>query len=383
MKWLNEGDSILVKGSSTKPYEIKKVGGVVSCSCIAWKVLGGPAYSRLCKHILKNVYPDCMITQQNRISKDDPVLPWNGVPSIFKLNKNLNQLKTVIDNNFDEEDTDEESKEKELTKPVPPVLLAHNWEPSIDPTGYWISEKFDGCRAWWDGQNFISRLGNIFHAPEWFKNKFPKDIILDGELWAGRGKFQETMSIVKKLIPNDQEWANIQYVVFDMPKNKAKFEKRVSDLYLIPNITMVNQNICSGIDHLKEELKKVEEKGGEGLMLRQAGSYYEEGRSSTLLKVKTWYDAEATVIAHIPGKGKHKGRLGALLVKMPNDKEFELGTGFSDKERENPPNIGTVITYRYVKLTKDGIPNPASYWRIAENQPRKMKKNILDPDVFK
>ena len=109
----------------------------------------------------------------------------------------------------------------------------------------------------------------------------------------------------------------------------------------------------------------MESLGGEGLMLRQPGSRYEAGRSATLLKVKTFHDAEASVLEHIPGAGRHKGRLGALLVQLPDGTKFSVGTGFSDYQRENPPPVGSTITFRYQELTDGGVPRFPSFVRIT------------------
>lgn len=85
-------------------------------------------------------------------------------------------------------------------------------------------------------------------------------------------------------------------------------------------------------------------------------------RSRTLLKVKSWHDAEAVVVGHVPGKGKHKGRLGALRcttggrANSPPAMWFELGTGFSDAQREAPPAIGSIVTFKYQELTPAGVP---------------------------
>jgi DNA ligase 1 len=100
-------------------------------------------------------------------------------------------------------------------------------------------------------------------------------------------------------------------------------------------------------------------------MLRQPGSLYEVGRSQTLLKVKTFFDAEALVIDYTDGKGKHKGRLGALVVQLPDGTEFNIGTGFSDAQRETPPVIGSMVTFRYQELTDGGVPRFPSFLRVA------------------
>ena len=115
----------------------------------------------------------------------------------------------------------------------------------------------------------------------------------------------------------------VTYVVFDAPNAKGGFEDRIAHAKKVvaraeaPHARVLDHAQCTGIAHLREELARVEALGGEGLMLRQPGSKYVPGRSTTLLKVKTFHDAEAKVIDHAPGTGKHKGRLGALLVRLP------------------------------------------------------------------
>ena len=96
-------------------------------------------------------------------------------------------------------------------------------------------------------------------------------------------------------------------------------------------------------------------------MLREPGSRYEAGRSNTLLKVKQFHDAEARVLEHLPGTGRHKGRLGALLVALADGTQFSVGTGFTDVQRENPPPVGSTITFRYQELTDRGVPRFPSF----------------------
>jgi DNA ligase-1 len=182
------------------------------------------------------------------------------------------------------------------------------WNPSIDPTGWWMSEKYDGLRGYWDGQKLWSRKGNLIHAPDYFLAELPRDIALDGELWIGHGKFEETMSIVRSETPDDR-WDRVRYLVFDAPQAKGTFEERMQ--FLRENVSegnrfvkVVAQERCHGVAQLLAERDRVVREGGEGLMLRQPESAYEARRSPTLLKVKPFDDAEATVIAHEPGKGK-------------------------------------------------------------------------------
>jgi DNA ligase 1 len=247
----------------------------------------------------------------------------------------------------------------------PPILLAHRWDTVTDLAGWWMSEKLDGVRAYWDGRSFLSRLGNRFVAPAWFVAGLP-DVPLDGELWAGRKQFQRTVSIARRQDAGDS-WRELTYVVFDAPGVDAAFEQRLGfvrdhvEAHRPPHVRWHPHDRCAGLDHLREELARVEALGGEGLMMRQPGSRYEIGRSWTLRKVKTFHDAEARVIGHDRGAGRHAGRLGALQCELADGTVFHVGTGLSDAERDDPPPVGSIITYRYQELSNDGVPRFPSY----------------------
>ncbi len=252
----------------------------------------------------------------------------------------------------------------------PALLLANVWSPSIDPTGWWISEKYDGLRGYWDGRKLWSRKGTAIQAPDYFLAELPKDIALDGELWIGRGQFEETLSTVLSQTP-DERWKRVHFMVFDAPQAKGTFEERVQLIAAtLPKqnqfVKPVLQYPCKGTAHLLAERDRVVGLGGEGLMLRKPESDYAAGRSPTLLKVKPQDDAEATVLAHLPGKGKFAGKLGSLRVRTAEGLEFSIGTGFTDAQREAPPAVGSVITYRYRGLTAKGLPRFPSYLRARK-----------------
>ncbi len=330
---LADGESVEVKGSAAKPYIIKNAGGIFSCSCPAWRNQS-TGVVRTCKHIRK---------LRGDAAEEERLKTVLSVP--------------VVNN---------------VKKEVPPLLLAETWDKSINPINYLLSEKLDGVRAYWNGKDFISRQGNIYHAPTWFKADMPP-FELDGELFVGRKQFQKTVSIVRRQDQNYEGWRDITYFVFDAPKLPGDFETRFVDLKqkLRVNpakyVKVLNHIRCEGLDHMYEELEAINAAGGEGLMLRDPKSLYEVGRSRTLLKVKSFLDDEATVIGYQAGKGRHKGRMGALLVKF-RDKEFLIGTGFSDEERNNPPPIGSVLTFKYQELSTDGVPRFASFLRIKEDE---------------
>lgn len=270
------------------------------------------------------------------------------------------------------------AKEKDLTaaKPAtareaPHLLLANVWDPSIDPTGWWMSEKYDGLRGYWDGRKLWTRQGNLIHAPDYFLAELPHDIALDGELWVGHGKFEETISIVRSETPDDR-WKGVHFMVFDAPQAKGTFEERMQFLRAtLPDanhfVRVVAQQRCQGAAQLLAERDRMVKMGGEGLMLRKPESAYEPRRSPTLLKVKPYDDAEATVIAHEPGKGKFAGKLGALRVRTDDGREFSVGSGLTEADRESPPPMGTVITYRFRGLTAKGMPRFPSFLRIRRD----------------
>jgi len=254
----------------------------------------------------------------------------------------------------------------------PPLLLANVLGPQVDPAAYLVSEKFDGVRALWDGQTLHFRSGQAIAAPSWFLEHLPAQA-LDGELWLGRGRFEELSGFVRRLRPEDTEWRQIRYLIFELPDAPGPFTDRAQRIREIvatagwPQLVAVPQFRVKDRKELKTKLEEIVHAGGEGLMLHLADAPYLTGRSDVLLKLKPLSDTEATVVGHIPGKGKFQGMLGALRVEMPDGKQFVIGTGFTDAVRKQPPVVGTVVTYTYRGLTKNGLPRFASYLRVRNN----------------
>ncbi|WP_150909731.1 DNA ligase [Marinobacter halotolerans] len=256
----------------------------------------------------------------------------------------------------------------------PSLALADVYEEGVDLKDYWLSEKLDGVRAYWDGQKLWSRGGNIYQAPAWFTENFP-NTKMDGELWMGRGRFAELSGAVRRRVPEDNNWRRIRFMVFDLPGMNKPFTERISALknLLIPSpspfLQMVEQRRVASHVELMAALDQVAEAGGEGLMLKRGASYPTVGRSDDLLKVKKYQDAEAVIVAHLPGDGKFEGLLGSVRVELPDGREFHIGTGFSDAERKSPPPIGTVITYKHYGFTSTGLPRFASFMRVRNDEP--------------
>ncbi|PID45415.1 MAG: DNA ligase [Proteobacteria bacterium] len=254
---------------------------------------------------------------------------------------------------------------------APELVLAKVYKKRSDISRYWVSEKLDGVRAYWNGEQFISRQGNVFTAPKWFTQGFPTHP-LDGELWLKRGGFEELFSVVSKDAPIDEEWRKVTYQVFDLPNIKGTFTQRIRHMKALvsntenPHLKMVEQYRVPSHQALMVALDDAVHAGAEGLMLRHESAPYRAGRSGDLLKVKRFDDAEARVIKHLPGKGKYQGMMGALLLETEDGMRFRVGSGFSDKERANPPQIGALVTYKYYGMTKKGKPRFASFLRVRE-----------------
>jgi DNA ligase len=334
---IQDGESVEMKGSAAQPYILKNTGGVYSCSCPAWRNQSVAIEKRTCKHLRK------YRGEQAELDRVGSVAPSKRTD--------------------DGEENGEEAK-------GPPLLLAQTWTNDVDLAGWWMSEKLDGVRAYWDGKQLLSRLGNILHAPDWFVAGLPATP-LDGELWLARKSFQRTVSIVRRQDKSDH-WKEISYLVFDAPAEESPFEERIKFLKdalartTAKHIQLHDHQQCKSVEHLRDELARIESLGGEGLMLREPGSKYQIGRSATLLKVKTFHDAEARVVEHEAGSGRHKGRLGALVVHLADGTQFSVGTGFSDAQRANPPPIGSTITFRYQELSDRGVPRFPSFVRLND-----------------
>ncbi len=248
-----------------------------------------------------------------------------------------------------------------------PLMLVSTWKPGQSVSGWWVSEKFDGIRALWTGSELQTRNGHRIEAPDWFTADLPQ-VPLDGELWVGRGQFARTLSIVRDQVPGPG-WKEVRFWVFDAPEVPGALELRWEALrqWTLPaHVTPVPQERLQTEAELQVRLEALQRQGGEGLVLRRPQSRYTSGRSQDWLKVKPYEEGEAVVLRHLPGKGKHTGRLGSLEVQLPDGAVFRLGTGFSDAEREVPPPVGSTVEFRYSGRTRHGLPRFAVFLREHE-----------------
>lgn len=247
-------------------------------------------------------------------------------------------------------------------------MLPQEYSSEINVSGWWMSEKLDGVRAYWDGETLYSKNGVVLSPPAEFTAGWPP-FPLEGELWGGRGTFAQTVSRVLQQQAHPG-WLDLKYSIFDVPDAHGNFRhrlKRVEGWFSRnrpPYMFLIPQTEVKDAAHLLQHLDKVVEHGGEGLIVRDPEGTYAPGRSATILKVKLFEEAEATVVEHISGSGRNRGRLGSLRVCTPEGIEFKVGTGFTDAERENPPPLGAEITYKYTGYYKSGIPRFPVYLRM-------------------
>jgi DNA ligase-1 len=254
---------------------------------------------------------------------------------------------------------------------LPALMLAKYWQADHDPAAFLVSEKLDGVRAFWDGRDLRFRSGRRIAAPAWFTAALPA-IALDGELWLGRRSFDRLSGIVRRNTPVDVEWRDVRYMIFDLPGEPGPFSERaarVASLVAVANVPWLQP-----VEHwrvpdrkaLQGQLLRNVEDGAEGLVLHRADALWTAGRSDALRKLKTIPDEDARVISYLPGKGRHLGRMGALVLEMPSGQRFALGSGFSDAQRDTPPPLGAFVTYRYRDRTPAGVPRFASFLRVRE-----------------
>jgi DNA ligase-1 len=256
----------------------------------------------------------------------------------------------------------------------PRVMLATVYHAGIDVADYYVSEKLDGVRGHWDGHRLSTRSGLAIEPPAWFTAHWPAQP-MDGELWIGRGRFEDASALVRAGAGDDGAWREARFMVFDLPADPGPFATRLRhmrallDHAVIAGLRLFPQFRVQVAVVLDAWLARIIAAGGEGLVLQHRDAHYHAGRSEDLLKYKPYDDAEARVVGYTPGLGKYAGLTGALIVERPDGQRFRIGSGFSDAQRAHPPAIGSQVTYRYNGLTGNGTPRFARFLRVRELMP--------------
>ena len=285
---------------------------------------------------------------------------------------------------------------KSLIRIIFPVLLLLNFAFSLDllrlseykeqNVSDWLaSEKLDGVRAYWDGENLLSRQGKKLNAPLSFTKNFPK-FALDGELYAKELKFEEIQASVMGKLPDEKAWSRLKFHIFDVPEASGGLLTRLEILAKFlknepnQNLIIIKQIKMRDNAQFLKFAENIIAKGGEGAVVREPNAPYERKRSKNALKFKKFKDAECEVIAVNKGSGKYANLAGSLTCKAlggKDDKEkasepkegtiFKIGSGLSDKNRQEPPKIGSIITYKFQNLTSNGKPRFPIFLRVRED----------------
>lgn len=236
---------------------------------------------------------------------------------------------------------------------------------------YFVSEKLDGVRGRWTGEHLETRNGHRISAPAWFTAGWP-EIPMDGELWIAGGRFEEVSGIVRRQAPADAEWRRVKFMVFDLPAHPGTFAERVAAMQALrdvpPWLVVIDQFRVADARELDRRLAEIVANGGEGLILHHQDNRYAAGPSRGLLKYKPWQEGEAKVVAHVPGKGKYAGLVGALLVETDDGRRFRVGSGLADADRAAPPPLGAHIVYRYNGVTENGLPRFPRFVQEVEEE---------------
>jgi len=389
---LADGQQVKFQGPGRVFDIVTRIGNSHYCSCEEFKEQKGKVGEKTCQHIAQ-------VTNGSSTPLFTAAATGKKRAASAKTNKSSTSTGSGVAS------TPDHNKKAKTLKVE--AALAKPWDQKSSICGYCLSEKLDGMRCIYDGKGGLwTRNGNPVACPRSFSDALPRNICLDGELFLSRAMFQQCMSITRSMDGNEEDWKRITFVVFDAPETQGDFPTRLQAARLAmegcnnprivttlpqasPNsifskdlddfrasqplpvvATLLPQTSCRGKIHAWEELERITKMGGEGIMLRKMKGPYRGGRSSDLLKLKTFIDEEAIVIGHDAGKGKHAGRLGALVCHMMNSssKTFKIGTGFTDAQREDPPPIGSTITYRYFEETNAGLPRFPSFLRVRPSE---------------
>ncbi len=224
--------------------------------------------------------------------------------------------------------------------------------------GWVMSEKLDGVRGFWDGKQLLTRSGKVLNPPKWFIKNYPP-FAIDGELWRKRGDFDRISSIVRST-KSKQRWRQITHQIFEVPNQTGNLSQRLAVLAQYLNahpdtpIRLIEQIPIQHKAQLAKYLKSIMDKGGEGVVVRNPQLAYQTGRLSSALKVKPYQNSECVIIAILGGKRKYLGKMGSVKCRTKTGNVVKIGSGFSDAQREHPPEIGTRIAFKYYGLTKKG-----------------------------
>lgn len=213
-------------------------------------------------------------------------------------------------------------------------MLAHLYDPKRVIFPAYIQPKLDGVRAIWKHKEkrFVSRRNKLLVVPQHIISSVssaPFD--LDGELLIKNLPLNKISGTVRLQDIFSERKNDLIYTVFD------SFEQTTYD-YRYNFIALNYKNIID--NYMVYDVSDIEKyhninlgQGYEGSIIRN-NTLYELKRSFNLLKLKPRQRIECKIIGMLEGTGKYEGMLGALIVQTSQGKIFNVGTGFTDEDRD-------------------------------------------------
>lgn len=272
------------------------------------------------------------------------------------------------------------------------VMLAHEYKEHIDVNGWWITEKYDGVCGLFKqtDKTMWSRNGNKYSLPDFITEQLVSiGLDMHGEIWFGHNTFDICSGMARKDDTSDKMWENVTFMVFDSPDNGnlpledriKKFKEAWISAGKPKNIQCVEfRKFDNKTTTIENELKKVENAGGEGLVLRKPGSKYEIKRSKNMLKVKSWIYKEAIVTGYNEGTGKYRSMVGALKIKNDEFGNFKVGSGLNDWQRGDTLDNPMDDNERREKRNKQNHSNNELYKKLindVKSSDIKQQRNAL------
>lgn len=260
---------------------------------------------------------------------------------------------------------------------APRLFLLKTYRDDMDVTGWVMSEKLDGVRAYWDGEKLKSRSGRVLSPPHDYTKDFPP-FALDGELWSSRGAFEHVVSIVNSKVAHER-WNQLSYYIFEVPDQKGGLFDRLNvleaymDKHSVEEIKIISQKMIKSKQEVKEYFDEVIKLGGEGIVIRDPKEVYYTGRTNSAFKYKPFMDAECRLVSVIEGKGKLTGQMGAIRCDFEG-RIIKIGSGFNADHRRYPPGIGSWISFKYYGLTHLGNPKYPVFLRVRSDKDLSVEK---------
>eukprot|EP00026_Physarum_polycephalum_P001724 Phypoly_transcript_01726.p1 GENE.Phypoly_transcript_01726~~Phypoly_transcript_01726.p1 ORF type:complete len:978 (+),score=124.21 Phypoly_transcript_01726:128-3061(+) len=221
---------------------------------------------------------------------------------------------------------------------------------------WWLGEKYDGIRCCWNPikARFYSRgAQELPISPGLVKSP---SVFMDSECWFGRGLYSSTYLLLSNS-DDVAQWPALRIITFDVPpigRQNMPFEERYKQLMWrtdpdTPAIVIAPRILGRNSEQLDFVLQSIIDDGGEGAILRKVGSFFEHGRSTSLIKLKSSFgDKEAIVVAITSDRTVH--------LKLPNGVTFSVPP---ESVQVPTPSVGEVVTFTYEIHSRRDVPvNP-------------------------